>query len=252
MTGLFKAKTLQFLYRVTPPVLFDAMLTMAGKRKATRGQTYQGMRTDYDAAPLHVGRYGESYDRYWSLDPHIKYNHVRYRYYNVAMAAQLAREAAGDYLCIGVAYGVAPRILYDVAELERFERTLHLVDPFTAIWNSKSAWTRSFYHNDPTIVTRQYPHDARVQIHRGLAPDILPLRGVSRIAFAYLDTSDEFAETASLQLIWPQLSPGGVMIIDRYGADDGFFNVYDPVFEKLGITPFWFPSGQAMLIKPRS
>jgi hypothetical protein len=122
--GIIKARTLQFLYRVTPPFLFEAVNAWTGRRNASRGQTYQGMTTDYDAAPLHVGRYGKAYDQYWSLDPNIPYNHVRYRYYNVAMAALLAKDVEGDYLCAGVAYGVAPRIFYDFAQLHRLEKSL--------------------------------------------------------------------------------------------------------------------------------
>jgi hypothetical protein len=206
--------------------------------------------TDYDAAPLHVGRYGEAYDKYWSLDPHIAYNRVRYRYYNVAMRAFLAKEAEGDYLCAGVAYGVAPRILYDFAEMHQLQKSLHLVDPFSAIWDSQSTATRAYYHKDPSIIVRQYPAEATVRIHRGVIPDALPLPGVSRLAFVYFDTSDAEAEAASLPLIWSQLSVGGIVVIDRYGQGDGeAFAIYDPVFAKLGVTPFWFPSGQVMLVK---
>ncbi|MGN6748732.1 MAG: class I SAM-dependent methyltransferase [Xanthobacteraceae bacterium] len=185
-----------------------------------------------------------------NIDPNIPYNHVRYRYYNVAMAAFLAKESEGDYLCAGVAYGVAPRILFDVAQLQRLEKTLHLVDPFNAIWDSKSTLTRAFYHKDPAIVARQYPEQAKIRIHRGVIPDALPLSGVSRFAFVYLDTSDAEAEAASLPLLWSQLSTGGIVIIDHYGHNDGrAFAIYDPVFAKLGATPLWFPSGQAMLVK---
>ena len=252
-TGIIKARTLQFLYRVTPPFLFEAVNAWTGRRNASRGQTYQGMTTDYDAAPLHIGRYGKAYDQYWSLDPNIPYNHVRYRYYNVAMAALLAKDVEGDYLCAGVAYGVAPRIFYDFAQLHRLEKSLHLVDPFNAIWDSKSTATRTYYHKDPSIVASQYPPEANVRIHRGVIPDALPLPGVSRLAFVYLDTSDAKAEAASLPLIWSQLSTGGIVVIDQYGQGDGEdFAVYDPVFAKLGATPLWFPSGQAMLVKSSS
>jgi hypothetical protein len=192
--GIIKARTFQFLYRVTPPFLFEAVNAWTGRRNASRGQTYQGVTTDHDAAPLHVGRYSEAYDKYWSLDPNIPYNHARYRYYNVAMAAFLAKEAEGDYLCAGVAYGVAPRILYDFAQLHRLNKSLHLIDPFNAIWGSKSAATRAYYHKDPSIVARQYPAHAKVRIHRGMIPDALPLPGVSRLAFVYLDTTDPEAK----------------------------------------------------------
>jgi hypothetical protein len=250
--GIIKARTLQFLYRIMPPFLWDAVNAWTGRRNASRGQTYQGVTTDYDAGPLHGGRYGEAYDKYWSLDPNIPYNHVRYRYYNVAMAAFLARKAEGDYLCAGVAYGVAPRILYDFAQLHRLEKSLHLVDPFNAIWGSKSTATRAYYHRDPSIVARQYPAQAKVRIHRGVIPGALPLPGVSRLAFVYLDTTDPEAEAASLPLLWSQLSPGGIVIIDHYGHNDGeAFAIYDPVFAKLGATPLWFPSAQAMLVKSR-
>jgi len=250
--GIIKARTFKFLYRVTPPFLFEALNAWTGRRNASQGQTYQGVTTDYDAGPLHGGRYGEAYDKYRSLDPNIPYNRLRYRYYNVAMASFLAREAEGDYLCAGVAYGVAPRILYDVAELHLLDKSLHLVDPFNAIWDSKSTATRAYYHEDPSIVARQYPAQAKVRIHRGLIPDALPLPGVSRLAFIYLDTSDAEAEVASLPPLWSQLSPGGIVIIDHYGRDDGrAFAIYDPVFAKLGAAPLWFPSAQAMLMKPR-
>jgi hypothetical protein len=211
--------------------------------------TYQAMTTKFDAVPMHSGRFGEIYERYWSLNPHWDYNVMRYRLYNICMAGWLCRNVPGDFICIGVDYGVAPRMVYDFVGLDQLGKTLHLVDPFTAVWDAKTPGKYANYNTAPDYVVAQYPAGASIKLHTGLAPDVLPLPGVKQVAFAFLDVSDAEAESSSLPILFDQLSPGGAIIVDRYGTGGGYFHVFDPIFARLGLTPLWFPSGQALIFK---
>jgi hypothetical protein len=183
------------------------------------------------------------------VNPRAHPNWLRYRFYNICMTALSCRNVPGDFVCIGVDYGVAPRMVYDFLDFATLGKTLHLVDPFNAIWDAASQTTRPYYNTDPDYVRQQYPADAPVRMHRGSVPEALPLPDVSRIAFAFMDTGDADAEAKSLPVLFHQLSPGGAVIMDRYGSGDGFFEIYDPVFAGLGVTPFWFPSGQCVIVR---
>ena len=147
----------------------------------------------------------------------------------------------------GVSFGVSPRIVYDFVNVEVLGKTLHLIDPFDATTGSG---IKPSYNTDPELVRRQYPDNARIKIHRQVIPDAISNLGP--IAYAFMNTGNRVAECASLPLLYERLSPGGFISVDQYGQANGYHDDFNPVFEKLGVTPFWFPSGQCAITKLRS
>ncbi len=248
-----RSRAINTLHRLTPPALFDAALTLAGRAvhpgEPYRSAAYHGVRTHHNARPLHVGRFAEIYERHQPLDPHIGIEVTRYRIYNACVFAQASAGVPGDFLSAGISYGVAPRVIYDFVNFETLGKTLHLVDPFIAAGDAsaKRAWT--IYNTDPQYVRRQYPAAAHVLLHLELIPAALPLRGVDRLAFVHLNTGNADAEAEALPILYRQLSSGGAIVIDRYAAGDGQFAQYDPAIAALGAEPIWFPSGQCVLLK---
>ncbi len=249
-----RSRLVNVAHGILPPFLFEAALRLAGKsvhpKESYRGLIYHGVWTSHNAKPLHVGRYAELYEKYQPLDPFTPINLTRYRLYNICMMARLCRNVPGDFLFVGISYGVGPRLLYDFLDFGKLDKTLHLLDPFTGIVDRSAKLTLGVYNTDPERVRAQYPPGAPIRIHCGVIPDLLPLPDVTRLAFVSLDTSDLVAESESLPILFEQLSSGGAIVVDRYGGGDGHFEHYDPVFTKLGVEPFWFPSGQAVIVKP--
>jgi hypothetical protein len=66
-----------------------------------------------------------------------------------------------------VSFGVTPRTVFEFLDFAATGRTYHLVDHFNAPAGEP-------YNNDPDLVRRQYPRDARVVIHRAAAPPLSP------------------------------------------------------------------------------
>jgi hypothetical protein len=249
-TILARSRVINLVSRWAPPAIFDALVAAfrgLPVDRPYRFADYQGVRTAFDAQPLHAGRFAESYERHWRLDPHFTWDVMRYRCYNVATLAMQCRDVAGDFVFAGISYGVSARVLYDFVEFEKLGKIFHLIDPFTAFNPNDRRGRSDFYNTDPAYVRAQYPADAPVKICRDIIPDAL--NGIGSVAFAALNTTNAPAETISLPILFEKLAAGGIIIIDTYGTIGGCFAEFDPVFAGLGVTPLWFPSGQCAVIK---
>jgi hypothetical protein len=163
--------------------------------------------------------------------------------------AALATRAPGDVLTVGVSWGVTQRVLYDYLDLASSERTLHMVDPFVSAATRSNRTVQQKYNSDAELVRRQYPLDAKIIFHRAFIPDCLPLDGIERLAFVYMNTADDISESATLPGLFKLTSPGGVIVIDGYAINGGAQSVFDPPLRNLGITPFVLPTGQCVIFR---
>jgi hypothetical protein len=166
------------------------------------------MQTDIPAIPLHVGRYAEIWERVSRNDPHFDPELRRYRTYNICQAARWSLAVPGDFLCVGVSFGVTPRTVFEFLDFAATSRTYHLVDHFNAP-------VGGVYNNDPDLVRRQYPRDARVIIHRAAAPEGIP---GGPFAFAHFHIGGGDAEIVSIPLVYDRLTPGGIVTFDAFSV----------------------------------
>lgn len=231
---------------VVPPAGWRVL--KRAKRGPYYGRRYQAMQTDYETRPLHLGRFAQSFDRWVTVDPHIAADLTRYRLYNICNVAKLALRVPGDFLCAGVSYGVAPRVVFDYVEFEKTGKTYHLIDPLTGAAGADDSTVAAIYNSDPDYVLRQYPTGARIELHRQFVPAGIP-RDIA-VAFAHFNCGDWASEAKSVPAIYERLSPGGFIMFDAYGTGHGSFEAYDAAFASVGVTPMWFPSGQCMIAKP--
>jgi len=82
-----------------------------------------------------------------------------------------------------------------------------------------------------------YP-DKHLRFVKGMVEDTIPAVAPDRIAILRLDT-DFYASTKhELQHLYPRLSPGGILIIDDYGAFPGARMATDEYAAEHGLT--WF------------
>jgi hypothetical protein len=216
-------------------------------------KTYQDVSTRHNTDAMHSGRFGEIYERYWTLDPYnqpSRGDRTRMRVYNLCCLAGVAtRRAAGDIFMAGVSWGVAQRVLYDYLDLGSAERTMHLVDPFLGVERAHDRAQIEKYNADPEFVRRQYPSGSKISFHQGFIPDCLPLSENARYAVIYLNTGDCISEASSLAPLAAQMSPGGIIVIDNYAIGEGHQNFYEPTLQKIGASPFVLPTGQAVIFR---
>jgi O-methyltransferase len=82
-----------------------------------------------------------------------------------------------------------------------------------------------------------YPPE-RVHFVQGKVEDTIPDRAPDQISILRLDTDWYESTRHELIHLFPKLSPGGILIIDDYGAWTGARKAVDEYFAALGITPF--------------
>jgi hypothetical protein len=210
-----------------------------GEEVRYANRRYHVMETDHSAVPLHTGRYAEIFERVSRNDPNFSPELRRYRTYNICQAARWSLAVPGDFLCVGVSFGVTPRTVFEFLDFAPTGRTYHLVDPFNAP-------AGSVFNNDPDLVRRQYPPDALVVIHRAAAPEGIPS---GPFAFAHLHIGGGDAEIASAPLVYERLTPGGIVTFDAFSSTSAATHAYSRAFAAMNVEPFWLPSGQVMLKK---
>ena len=223
---------------LTPPILWNWVRQRRhGEEVRYAGRRYHVMQTDYSAVPLHVGRYAEIFERIAPTDPHFDLELTRYRTYNICQAARWSLRVPGDFLCVGVSFGIAPRVVFEYTDLQADGRTYHLVDPFTV---------GGVFNTDSDSVRRRFPPEAKVVIRQGFAPEAIP---DVPLAFAHFDTGHADAEAASLPTVYRRLAPGGIVIFDAFSSTSGATREYQRALTSMNLEPFWLPSGQIMVAK---
>jgi hypothetical protein len=227
-------------YSITPPIIWNAYLRARGLVQTRPWQTFGHMQTCVDAKPLVAGRFAEIHDRYCDLNP-FNGDGFRYRHYNACYFASLCRHIPGDFVCAGVSFGATAKIVYEFVDFPTLGKTFHLIDPLEGVVD-ESGRIASNYNRDPDYVLRQYPPGAPVVLHRERAPLRLP----GPLAFVLIDIGNLTASAESLPVFYEGLSPGGMIVAFEYGQNTEYFA---PIVERLGITPFWLPSGQAVIVK---
>lgn len=139
--------------------------------------------------------------------------------------------------------GVALRIVFDFTNFPSLGKTFHLIDPFEGIVSNTSSKISERYNRDPDYVLRQYPSAAPIVLHR----ERIPFRFPGKFAFVFTDTGNPAADAEALPFFYEALSPGGVFITEQYANN---LHYYQPVINRLGLKPLWFPSGQGVIMKP--
>ena len=71
----------------------------------------------------------------------------------------------------------------------------------------------------------------------GKVEDTLPTSGLNKLAFLRLDTDFYSSTRCELEHLYPQLNPGGVVIIDDYGLWRGARKATDEYFAQLDHPP---------------
>lgn len=225
---------------LVPPLLWLAASHLLRGRSSNI--SYQGVSSLADLSALHQGRFARVYDAVYPNDPDLlpDGNLVRLRVYHTYLFAEIASRTLGDFLSVGVSYGVAPKVLYDLV-LKGGKRAYHLVDPFTGKGGTG-------HRQDPADVMAQFGGDPLVRLHMTPAPQVFPIHFDDGLAFAELSTGDEQAELASLPYLIGCLNPGGLIVIDDYGWGP-WISRYDEAAQRVGASIFSLPTGQGVLIK---
>ena len=90
------------------------------------------------------------------------------------------------------------------------------------------------------VYSTKFPKDQFVFV-QGDVTQTLSKQSPESIALLRLDTDWYESTRASLEVLYPRLSPGGVCILDDYGHWQGARAAVDEYFEERGARPFMLP-----------
>ena len=171
-----------------------------------------------------------------------------WRYHICCWAASKCMDVEGDFVELGVWYGLLSRTICDYVNFDNCPKSFYLVDSWGKMQGSHTnpVYANDIYEN----VCSRFKDYKNVKLIRGLVPEALIKLPIQKIAFLGIDMNGSKPERAALEYYYNKISPGGIIFFDDYGWNypelrrevDDFF--YDKP-EKL----LHFPTGNSIVIK---
>ena len=87
------------------------------------------------------------------------------------------------------------------------------------------------------VLSTGYP-ESRITLVKGMVEDTIPAVAPEQIAFLRLDTDFYVSTKHELEHLYRRIAPGGVLIIDDYGAFKGARKAVDEFFANFQHPPF--------------
>ena len=138
--------------------------------------------------------------------------------------AGIAARLDGDFISIGVSWGVLP---FAVLEYTDTRKDYYLVDKWDGYIDDKGAQsegavkTHPSYCNDFDAVRERFKKFGNVKFIYGFAPECLESLKSEKIAFLQTDAGNAEAEAKSIELLWPRIISGGIVVVDNYSSAGG-------------------------------
>jgi len=144
---------------------------------------------------------------------------------------------------LGVSFGVAPLLLCEYLNLASTDVSFYLIDPYEGS-------ETYLYNRDVNEVKRHWNNEIDSHWILKRCPEAFPIEGLQGIAFAHINTGNRQAELDSLDYLYSNLLPGGIIVLDTYGWNPLWQPKFDHVLGNLGANWFTSVTGQAMIFRP--
>lgn len=158
----------------------------------------------------------------------------------------------GDIVECGVYFGGSVMtILRTLQSMGVEDRDIVLYDSFEMFTGVITEHDINYWGNPVTGITTNFMHitqaniretgypDDRVRYVAGNVEETLAAASHHRIALLRLDTDTYFSTKVELESLYPSLVPGGVIIVDDYGYNEGCRKATDEYFAALGSRPLF-------------
>jgi O-methyltransferase len=211
------------------------------------------------ASALDHIRGSHEYDQYSSPDS------IAWRLHTLVWAAKTGAALDGDFVECGVFKGDMAWVVSQAVDLRSTNKHFYLYDTFDGysdLYSSPDDFpdNPSFYdfangvYRDPHLysdVLARFADHPEVRVIKGTVPDILLKEAPEKIAFLHIDLNSPAAEVGALEILFPRLSSGAVLVLDDYGwkqfrrqkeAEDEFMR-------QRGYVILELPTGQGIVVK---
>lgn len=147
------------------------------------------------------------------------------------LEATLSHKVPGDIVELGCYIGTTSLFIQRLLqrETDADQRVFHVYDSFAGLPEKTiadaSITGTGFRAGELTVRKKQFVREfqrANVRlpiIHKGWFGDLSAADMPETIAFAFLDGDFYESILSSLKLVWPRMTPGGMVLIDDYGRE---------------------------------
>ena len=186
------------------------------------------------------------------VDPHIRWRARIFEFF-------LKRRLPGKCIELGTAHGFMFYFALNKFALDKFDfktSEIYLFDKFNAhIVGSETGEVsneiESRYASDVESVRDRFAAFAEVSCIQGLIPEALSTIESSNISFLHIDLNAAQPEVDALRLLWDNLLPNSVVLLDDYGFPNFASSqaAHASLSKELGYEILGLPSGQGLIIK---
>lgn len=169
----------------------------------------------------------------------------RWRVHIALWVGRTAVKLHGDFVECGVNYGFIASAMMHNLNWDTRAKTYYLLDRFDGFRQ------KGFYVDNAETVSANFAKGWKnFKLIKGTIPATLSEIDSSQIAYLHLDLNAPEVEVAALQILWPRLVDGAMVLMDDYAYYVGSnpktgYAVLDPkIFDIVTL-----PSGQGLLIK---
>lgn len=170
-----------------------------------------------------------------------------WRYHIVLWASNHCKELDGDFVEVGVWYGLLSRSICKYISFEKIDKKFHLFDT----WGNEQSISK--YPNDVfKNVQDRFSFYPNVTLHRGLLPKSLEKveSDIKKISFLSIDLNDGRPERQVLEILYERIVEGGIIYFDDYGWNYPLLRkLVNEFFEDKNETLLHFACGSSIVIK---
>jgi hypothetical protein len=211
-------------------------------------------RKAYDAV-----RGSHQYDQYSSPQT------ISWRLHTLVWAAKCGLAVEGDFVECGVFKGDMSWVISQTVDFAASGKQFYLYDTYDGFSDKYSSdedfpdnpgfidFANQFYR-DPSLygyVCSRFKDRSDIHVVKGTVPDILQEKCPEKIAFLHIDLNSPAAEIGALEVLFPRMSKGAVLVFDDYGWKQFYRqkDAEDVYMRKLGYEILELPTGQGMVVK---
>ena len=232
------------------------------------------MRCDYQADLLGVRHHSlefmhtEKFEKAWHVASEAAKKgwndnvpDIRWRVHVAIWAAQNGLNLEGDFVECGVHTGILSLAICDYLDFSKVDKKFWLFDTWAGIpLDGLSAADIEYAKNKNNQI---YTSDIFAEVQdtfknynncklvRGLLPGTIDEAKIDKIAYLSVDLNNTRAEKESIEVLWPRMSKGAMIVLDDYGwtACKDQRDMWNAFAESVGQMVVTLPTGQGLLIK---
>ncbi len=186
---------------------------------------------------------------------------ISFRAHVCCWAATQALKIEGDFVECGVHTGLLSLTVAHYMNFASLGRTFWLFDTFSGIPTERLSGVESahakelnetLYFDCYELARRNFRPVTNARLVRGVLPETVGETTLRRIAYLSMDLNNAEAEMATIDVMWPMLSPGAIVVLDDYAfaTYERQHEAWDEFARSHGVMVLTLPTGQGLLIKP--